>query len=120
MSEVSKVVFVAFTQHCIQSNVTHVGGVKGVLCIQWPLTPARREGYLFEPSVLGVKLFITSQSEEAALLTFMDLSTTRVIAGKMHSQSQILKTKGVLSNPVILRYLWEQSCILHTLTKVPA
>ena len=28
MSEVSKVVFVAFTQHCIQSNVTHVRGVK--------------------------------------------------------------------------------------------
>ena len=28
--EVSKVVFLAFTQHCIQSNVTHVGGVKGV------------------------------------------------------------------------------------------
>ena len=25
-----------------------------VLCIQWPLTPARREGYLFEPSILGV------------------------------------------------------------------
>ena len=24
-------VFVAFTQHCIQSNVTHVGGVKAVL-----------------------------------------------------------------------------------------
>ena len=35
-----------------------------------------------------------SQSEEAALLTFLDLTTTRVIAGKMHSQSQILKTKG--------------------------
>ena len=34
MSEVSKVVFVAFTQHCIQSNathVTHVRGVEGVL-----------------------------------------------------------------------------------------
>ena len=29
MSEVSKVVFVAFTQHCIQSTVTHVRGVKG-------------------------------------------------------------------------------------------
>ena len=43
MSEVSKVVFVAFTQHCIQSTVTHVRGV--VLCIQWPLAPARREGY---------------------------------------------------------------------------
>ena len=57
---------------------------------------------------------------EAALLTFLDLSTTRVIAGKMHSHSPILKTKGVLSNLVILTYLWEQSCILHTLTKLPA
>ena len=48
MSEVSKVVFVAFTQHCIQSTVTHVRGVEVyciVLCIQWPLAPARREGY---------------------------------------------------------------------------
>ena len=35
-----------------------------------------------------------SQSEEAALLTFLHLTTTRVIAGKMHSQSPILKTKG--------------------------
>ena len=35
-----------------------------------------------------------SQSEEAALLTFFDLTTTRVIAGKTHSQSPILKTKG--------------------------
>ena len=31
MSEVLKVVFVAFTQHCIQSNVIHVRGVKDVL-----------------------------------------------------------------------------------------
>ena len=58
------------------------------------------------------------QPEEAALLTFLDLSTTRVIAGKTHSKSPILKIKGALSNPVILRYL--QSCILHTLTKLPA
>ena len=57
------------------------------------------------------------QSEEAALLTFLDLSTTRVIAGKTHSQSPILKTKRALSNPVILTYLWEQSCIFRTLTK---
>ena len=28
MSEVSKVVFVAFTQQYIHSNLTHVGGVK--------------------------------------------------------------------------------------------
>ena len=46
--------------------------------------------------------------------------TKRMIAGKMHSQSPILKTKGVLSNPVILTYLWEQSYILHTLNKLPA
>ena len=46
ISEVSKVVFVVFTQHCILSNVTHVRCVEGVLCIQLPLTPARREGYL--------------------------------------------------------------------------
>ena len=26
----------------------------------------------------------------------------------------------MLSNPVILTYLWEQSCILHTITKLPA
>ena len=47
---------------------------------------------------------VVHQSEEAALLTFLDLSTTRVIAG----------------NPVILTCLWEQSCILHALTELPA
>ena len=30
MLEVSKVVFVAFTQHCIQSNATHVTHVRDV------------------------------------------------------------------------------------------
>ena len=63
MSEVSKVVFVSFTQHCIQSTVTHVRGVKGyctlslmsevskviVLCIQGPLPL-----YVFEPSARWV------------------------------------------------------------------
>ena len=45
-----KVVFMTFIQHCIQINVTHITGVKGILCIQWPLAPARREGYLSLPS----------------------------------------------------------------------
>ena len=89
---------------------------KVVLCIQWPLVPARREGY-FSLLSWGTSCSTTSQSEEAALLGFLDLSTTRVIAGKMHSQSPILKTKGRSANLVILTYLWEQSCILHTLTK---
>ena len=40
------------------------------------------------------------------MLSFLDLSTTRVIAGKTHSQSPILTlTKGALSNPVILTYV---------------
>ena len=52
MSEVSKVVFVAFTQQCIQSNLTHVtqvGGVKGVkYCTLYTLAPCspRREDCL--------------------------------------------------------------------------
>ena len=33
----SKVVFVALTQHCIQSNATYVERVKSVLCIEWPV-----------------------------------------------------------------------------------
>ena len=40
MSEVSKVVFVAFTQHCIQSTVTHVRGVEGYCTLYTgPLAP---------------------------------------------------------------------------------
>ena len=44
MSKGSKEVFVAFMQHCIQSNVTHltyVEKVESVLCIKWPLTPPK-------------------------------------------------------------------------------
>ena len=35
-----------------------------------------------------------SQSEEAALLSFLDLTTTRVIAGKTQANPQFLKLKG--------------------------
>ena len=72
MLEVSKVVFVAFTQQCIQSNVTHVGGVEGVkyfteqkikrLCqrcqrctLYTVASHPCQEGRLFKkPSILGV------------------------------------------------------------------
>ena len=39
MSKMSKMVFAAFTQHCIQSTVTHLIHVEDtiVLCIQGPL-----------------------------------------------------------------------------------
>ena len=48
--------FVAFTQHTIQSNVTHVGGVKGVLYSVYtgPLFLPGGKATVFEPSVLGV------------------------------------------------------------------
>ena len=101
-------------------SFTHVKGVKGVkYCVLYsvyraPCSSWREDLY----SLLSCGF--TSQSEEVALLTCLDLSTTRVIAGKMHSQSLILKTKGTLSNPVFLTYLWKQSCILHTLNKLPA
>ena len=55
MSKTSKMVFVAFMQHCIQSTVTHLTHVEDVkyyvLCIQWPLAPARRKGYLLQYSI---------------------------------------------------------------------
>ena len=54
MSEVSKVVFVAFIQHCIQSTVTHVRGVEGYCTLYTVASHPYQEGRLFEPSVLGV------------------------------------------------------------------
>ena len=61
MLEMSKVVFVVFTQHCIQSTVTHVGGVEGILYSVYsglsPLPGGKAICYntVFEkPSVLGV------------------------------------------------------------------
>ena len=55
MSEVSKVVFVAFTQHCIQSTVTHVGGVEGYCTLYTVASCPCEEGRLLcEPSTLGV------------------------------------------------------------------
>ena len=66
-------VFVAFSHHCIQSTVTHVGGVEGVLYSVYsglsPLPEGKAICYstVFErPSILGVYQFTTSQSEEAA------------------------------------------------------
>ena len=58
-----------------------------LLCIQRPVAP---------PGMKACTAFClvglaVHQSKEAVLLTFWDLSTTRLIAGKMHSQSPTLK-----------------------------
>ena len=88
-----------------------------LLCIQRPLAPPGGKACTAF-HLVGLAVY---QSEEAALITLLDLSTTRVIVGKTHRQSPILKlTKGVLSNLLILKYLLKQSCILHTLTKKPS
>ena len=127
MSKTSKMVFVAFTQHCIQSTGTHLNHVEDIEDAKYYCTlytgslapPGGKAIYLSLPPC-GFSGSLPVSLKKAALLTFLDLTTTRVIAGKMHSQSPILKSKGALSNPVILTYLWEQSCILHTLNKLPA
>ena len=62
MSKGSKAVFVAFTQHCIQSNVTHltnVERVESVLCIKWPLAPQKyavRAHNIFTHNFLNIQL----------------------------------------------------------------
>ena len=84
LSKTSKMMFVAFIQHCIQSTVTHFTHIKGVEDTMYsvyssllPLPGEKAICYstVFEkPSILGVEQFTTSQSEEAALLTFLDSS----------------------------------------------
>ena len=63
MSKGSKVVFVAFTQHCIQSNVTHlihVEGVESVLCIKWPKYAVRAHNF-FTHNFLNIQLIFNPQ-----------------------------------------------------------
>ena len=69
-----------------------------------------------------VDLAVHHQSVQGgSFVNFLGLVNYKGVAGKMHSQSAILKLiMGALSNLVILTYLWEQSCILHTLNKLPA
>ena len=62
MSKGLKVVFVAFTQHCIQSNVTHlthVERVESVLCMKWPPAPPKyavRAHNIFTHNFLNIEL----------------------------------------------------------------
>ena len=55
MSEVLEALFVTFTQHCIQSNVIHVRGVKGVLySVYRGLSPLQGQKLFKMPSILWV------------------------------------------------------------------
>ena len=109
MSKMSKMVFAAFTQHCKQSTVTLLTHVKDAkyYCTLYtePLAPPGEKAIYLSLLPGGFSGSPPVSLRRQLFLTFLDLTTTRVIAGKTHSQSPILKTKGVLSNPVILTYL---------------
>ena len=80
-SKESKVVFVAFMQHCIHSNVTpvtHVERVESVLCIQGLLLLQGGRLFIWKAFRL-VGLALHHQSVQGG--SFVNfLSTTRVIA----------------------------------------
>ena len=93
VSKGSKMVFVVFMQHCLQSGVshlTHVERVKSVLCIQG-LSP-------FQGGSLILSCGFISSPPVTPRRQLCQLSwtcqTTRVIAGKMHSQLLILNLRG--------------------------
>ena len=67
-----------------------------ILCIQWPLTPPggkARCSHTVRPVGLGVYHHAV-QGGSFVFKCSGTCQTTRVIAGKTHSQSPILKTKG--------------------------
>ena len=74
MSKGSMVVFVAFTQHYLPSNVTHLTHVEraeSVLCIKWPLAPPKyvvRAHNIFAHNFLNIKLIFNL---EKVLETFL-------------------------------------------------
>ena len=79
--------FVVLTQHLIQSTMRCENST--LLCIKWFLAPPRWKATVDlsnVPSILWVELF-TSQSEEAALLIFLDLSNYKGDAQPIHNSS---------------------------------
>ena len=103
-------VFVAFTQHCMQSTDLMSEMLKilySVLCIQWPLTLPGGKAHCSR-TVCPVGLVVHHHAVRGGSFVLKNsgtCQTTRVIAGRTHSQSPILKCYGVLSNPVILTNL---------------
>ena len=100
-------VFAAFMQHCMQSTdfMSEMSKILySVLCIQWPLTLPGGKARCSH-TVCPVGLAVHHHAVRGGSFVLKNsgtCQTTRVIAGKMHSQSPILKCYGVLSNPVIL------------------
>ena len=100
-------VFAAFTQHCMQSTdfMPEMSKILySVLCIQWPLTPPGGKAHCSR-TIHPVGLVVHHHAVRGGSFVLKNsgtCQTKRVIAGKTHSQSPILKCYGALSNPVIL------------------
>ena len=103
MSKTSKMVFAAFTQHCIQSTVTHLTHVKDIedakyYCTLYtgPLAPARREGYLFIWAFRLGGLVVHHQSVRGgSFVNFLGLVKLQGwLQARCTANPQFLKLKG--------------------------
>ena len=118
MSKTSEMVFAAFTQHCMQSTDSCRRCQRYSLCIQWPLAPPGGKARCSH-TVRPVGLAVHHHAVRGGSFVFKcsgTCQTTRVIAGKMHSQSPILKWYGGAQQPSN-SYETMKSYILHTLTE---
>ena len=100
MSETSEMVFAAFMQHCMQSTDI-MSEMSKILCIQWPLAPPGGEARC-SCTVHPVGLAVHHHAVLGGSFVFKcsgTCQTTRVIAGKTHSQSPILKCYGGTQQP---------------------
>ena len=104
-------VFVSFTQHCIQSNVTHltrVKRVKGVLCIKWSLAPPKyavRAHSIFTHNFSNIQLIFNPEKVLGRCVSlvrclFGGISDTRSLLG----DTQEVSTRGVSTQ--VSEYQW--------------
>ena len=83
MSKGLKVVFVAFTQDCIQSNVTHDERVKSVLCIKEPLASPKyavRAHNIFTHNFLNIQLIFNpcASFDTSNITNHIEITTNHV------------------------------------------
>ena len=98
MSKTSEMVFAAFTQHCMQSTDS-CQRCRRYSVYSGPLP--RQEGRLIV-AIRPVGLAVHHHAVRGGSFVFKcsgTCQTTRVIAGKMHSQSPILKWYGGAQQP---------------------
>ena len=95
-------VFAAFTQHCMQST-DFMSKMSKILCTLYTVAPRPPGGKAgCSHTVRPVGLAVHHHAVRGGSFVFKcsgTCQTTRVIAGKMHSQSPILKCYGGAQQP---------------------